>query len=218
MTQNHRGQRLVSYLLMGLLALGIVDAASARPAFPAVHHRHTHHPVKAVRKSRHRDRDRIAEFVATVQPKKGKAYARRVARAIRRSAGATGISPDVLLATGYVESELRMTSGPCVGLMQVHPRTLREMCRRIPAARRLDPRRVEDNIQLGALELAGYYRRVPAKSGRTTRLRHALGRYNGAGPNSGYVRRVSTVLRRIRKGDSSDWQRHLQQHGPLWRA
>ena len=127
MTKKYRGTDLVSILLLVIFVLVLPSAFAAGLQRP-VHKKRLHH-------QRHRShRDRIAEFVATVQPKKGKKYARRVAQAIRRSARTTGIAPDVLLATGYVESELRMTSGPCIGMMQVHPRTLREMRRRNPTA------------------------------------------------------------------------------------
>lgn len=187
-----------------------------RPAAPKKRlvHRKIHKTVA------HKSGDRIAAFVATVQPKKGPRYARRVARAVRHAAKTTGLSPEVILATGYVESEFRMGAGPCMGVMQVHPGTLREMRRHMPAARNLDPDRVEDNIQLGALELASHYNKGTHIASRSSneRLSRAWGRYNGSSSHSSYVRRVRTVLRRIKKGDSVAWRRHLQKHGTLWNS
>ena len=86
----------------------------------------------------------------------------------------------------------------------------------------LKPMDLEDNIRLGAWELAD-----KAKMSNRAKSRIALasrgglsrmwGRYNGAGPNSGYVRRAHLAYARIKSKSLSDIQKHLKTRGPLWK-
>ena len=86
----------------------------------------------------------------------------------------------------------------------------------------LNPRNVEDNIRLGAWELAD-----KAKMSSKAKSRIALasrgglsrmwGRYNGAGSRSGYVLRAHRTLTRIKSKTIAELQEHLKKRGPLWK-
>ena len=79
--------------------------------------------------------------------------------------------------------------------MQVNPRTIHERYSHCGFA----ASSVGGNLRLGASELARHYDEAE-HSGRTSeraRLAMMWGRYNGAGPRSGYVRRCMAAYREI---------------------
>ena len=105
-----------------------------------------------------------------------------------------------------------------MGIMQVERKTFNWKYRKSG----LKPMDLEDNIRLGAWELAD-----KAKMSNRAKSRIALasrgglsrmwGRYNGAGPNSGYVRKAHLTYARIKSKSLSDIQKHLKTRGPLWK-
>ena len=109
------------------------------------------------------------------------------------------IEPEVTTGVAKVESDFRMNSKPCVGIMQVYLPTYRETDK----STRLNPYKLEDNIHLGVRELARYYNK-PSRSRPYQRLRYALGRYNGSGSNSRYTRKVIKTIREIKNGKTKD--------------
>jgi soluble lytic murein transglycosylase-like protein len=160
--------------------------------------------------------DRIAALVLLAQPKRGAAYAARVADAIRVASIRTGVDPDVITTTAYVESEFRMAVGPCEGVMQLHMPTLRYMKKigKVPA--HLSHADLSENVQIGAWELKRHYDRAGKLSDRSARLRSAWGRYNGSGPSGSYAKRCLKVLGRIEKGSPEDWRKHIARNATLW--
>jgi hypothetical protein len=161
---------------------------------------------------------KIAGLIKMVQPRKGQAYADRVAGSIVKEANRYGLDPYVVASTAYIESEFSMASRPCIGIMQVERRTFNAYY----AKSGLNPRNVEDNIRLGAWELAD-----KAKMSNKAKSRIALasrgglsrmwGRYNGAGSRSGYVRRAHLTYSRLKSKSIEELQEHLKKRGPLWK-
>ena len=163
-------------------------------------------------------KQKIAGLIKMVQPRKGQAYADHVAEVIIKEAKRYKLDPYIVASTGYIESEFSMVSKPCMGIMQVERKTFNRKYRKSG----LKPMDLEDNIRLGAWELAD-----KAKMSNRAKSRIALasrgglsrmwGRYNGAGPNSGYVRRAHLTYARIKSKSLSDIQKHLKTRGPLWK-
>ena len=163
-------------------------------------------------------KQKIAGLIKMVQPRKGQAYADHVAEVIVKEAKRYKLDPYIVASTGYIESEFSMVSKPCMGIMQVERKTFNWKYRKSG----LNPMDLEDNIRLGAWELAD-----KAKMSNRAKSRIALasrgglsrmwGRYNGAGPNSGYVRRAHLTYARIKSKSLSDIQKHLKTRGPLWK-
>ena len=58
-------------------------------------------------------------------------------------------------------------------------------------------------------------RRVALASRGT--LSRMWGRYNGAGPNSSYVRKAFNTYNQLKKKNPEDWKKHLKSKGPLWK-
>ncbi len=159
---------------------------------------------------------KIAGLIKLVQPRKGQSYADHVAKVICQEAKRYNLDPYIVATTAYIESEFSMVSRPCIGIMQVERRTYRASY----AKSGLKPNDLEDNIRLGAWELAD-----KAKNRSTSRIALASrgdlsrmwGRYNGAGPRSSYVRKAHLVYNRIKSGNTDKWKSHLKSRGPLWK-
>lgn len=159
---------------------------------------------------------KIAGLIKMVQPRKGSSYADHVADIIIKEAKRYNLDPYVVATTAYIESEFSMKSRPCMGIMQIERRTYRSDL----AKSGLNPMDLEDNIRLGAWELA-----LKAKNRSSSRIALASrgglsrmwGRYNGAGSRSSYVRRAHLVYARIKNGNSETWKSHINKRGPLWK-
>jgi len=163
-------------------------------------------------------KQKIAGLIKMVQPRKGQAYADRVAGAMIKEAKRFNLDPYIVASTGYIESEFSMASKPCMGIMQVERRTFKSEY----AHSGLDPMDLEDNIRLGAWELADKAKmsnRAQSRIALASRggLSRMWGRYNGAGPRSGYVRRAHLTYTRIKNKSLSEIQEHLKKRGPLWK-
>ena len=161
---------------------------------------------------------KIAGLIKMVQPRKGQAYADHVAEVMIKEAKRYGLDPYVVASTGYIESEFSMASKPCMGIMQVERRTYNWKYRKSG----LNPMNLEDNIRLGAWELADKAKMSNRASSRIALasrggLSRMWGRYNGAGANSGYVRRAHLTYARIKSKSLEQIQEHLKKRGPLWK-
>ena len=162
------------------------------------------------------DRKKIAELIKMVQPRKGQSYADQLADTIVKEAKRYKLDPLVVATTAYIESEFNMVSQPCIGIMQVERRTYRASY----AKSGLNPYNLKDNVRLGAWELADKAKSVNrsrvALASRGT-LSRMWGRYNGAGPNSSYVRKAFNTYNQLKKKNPEDWKKHLKSKGPLWK-
>ena len=174
------------------------------------------HPKPASQIDDSGDRKKIAELIKMVQPRKGQSYADQLADTIVKEAKSYKLDPMVVATTAYIESEFNMVSKPCIGIMQVERRTYRASY----AKSGLNPYNLKDNVRLGAWELADKAKSVSrsrvALASRGT-LSRMWGRYNGAGPNSSYVRKAFNTYNQLKKKNPDDWKKHLKSKGPLWK-
>lgn len=166
---------------------------------------------------------KLAALVRMAQPRKGDAYARKVASAIVHSARLQRIDPYLVAATGYCESEFSMASRPYIGIMQVSGSLARYYAR---LGYRYDIRTIEGNIGLGAHVLARHGRSsrldrasLPSRGTLTSRSRlaYAVGRYNGSGAGSSYTSRVMRAYTTIKNGTPADWKKKIRSGKMLWR-
>lgn len=139
-----------------------------------------------------KDYKHIEQYILNVT--KDKKHAKYLANKIVYYSNKYKLDPEVVTAVAKVESDFKMSSKPCVGIMQIYLPTYREM----EKGTRLSPYKAEDNIHLGVRELARYYYK-PSRSKPYQRLKYALGRYNGSGSNSRYTSKVINVVHLIRK-------------------
>ena len=159
---------------------------------------------------------KIAGLIKLVQPRKGQSYADHLAKVICQEAKRYNIDPFIIATTAYIESEFSMASSPCIGIMQVERRTYRASY----AKSGLKPNDLEDNIRLGAWELADKAKnRSQSRVALASRgdLSRMWGRYNGAGPRSSYVRKAHLVYSRLKSKSVTELQTHLKKRGPLWK-
>jgi len=154
---------------------------------------------------------KMEDFVYIIRPRLGRKYARRIATTIHKASISYKVPPEVILSTGYVESEFNMNSRPCIGIMQYWGPNYRG------SDKKFNPYKLEDNIQLGTRELSRYYHHPLASRYKGNwRLRYTWGRYNGAGPHSKYVRRALRVYTRIKTKTVKQLQKTLEKKHSLW--
>jgi soluble lytic murein transglycosylase-like protein len=157
------------------------------------------------------DEDKIYSLIRLCRPRRGTAFAHRAASLLVAESRQQGLPPLLCAAVAYAESHFDQGAGPCVGIMQVHRPSLREYTRKkMGNFAGLDPDEWDDNIRIGVREL-GLHKRTHHS------LRGALGRYNGCGPNGGYVDRVMDTYSRLRRTAPSDWRSSLSRGRELWR-
>ena len=159
------------------------------------HHVHTaYHHTAAARTNHHETRTHnsrsvLEAMVLADHPKRGRRYAHYVAELIVKNARVGHLPMAAVAATACIESDFSMHVGPCVGMMQLNPRTVRER----HAQSGLDPTLLSDNVRLGVRELAYHYEHTNHRASMRHRLAVMWGRYNGAGANSHYVRHALRV-------------------------
>lgn len=184
-------------------------------------------PKMALVNSTDADQDRITQLVYIIRQREGRAYAERVASAITTSARRNKIPVMLVATTAYIESEFRMVSRPCVGIMQILPST----ARRVFGRSGLDVYDLEDNIEMGSRYLAMHYHEyarpyINANSANDKLtsaeqmlvMRKTWGRYNGSGMNGAYQRKATTVYKRLTEWNSEKWKSHINTKGPLWKG
>ena len=94
-----------------------------------------------------KDKEKIKAFIKTVQPKYSQSKVDIITGAIFVSAKKFKLDPYVIASTAYVESEFRMTSRPCIGMMQL----VRSSIRYYDPKRVYNPYTIYGNIAIGSL-------------------------------------------------------------------
>ena len=142
----------------------------------------------------------LQQLVLASRPQRGKQFAAYMANLLIRTANNEKFPVEPVAVTALIESDFDMSSGPCVGVMQINPATYEENHR----GSGLNPRKLQDNVRLGTRELRMHYMHfaeLPSRHMTTDRARlsYMWGRYNGCGIHGSYVRkalRIYTTLRR----------------------
>ncbi len=156
--------------------------------------------------------NKLADFVEVAQPKRGRAYAVRMAQIIRNESNQVGIAADLVAVTAYIETEFRHIGRD--GIMQITGGTYRWKYRNSGLSRSS----LKDNVRLGALELKRLRSNNTSKLADRGSLRSMWGRYNGSGANGKYSRKAMLVLQRYRSGNKHTWKKHISKHHVLWRG
>ena len=64
-------------------------------------------------------KEKISKFIKLVQPRYSQSYIKKITDAIMKYAAVFKVDPYVIASTAYGESEFKMTSRPCIGMMQL---------------------------------------------------------------------------------------------------
>jgi hypothetical protein len=223
----------------------VKTAAASAAAKPSVAKPQAKPETPPVIKATDHEKERISQLIYAVRCKAGRKYADRVAGAIVTSARRNGLPPMMVAATAYIESEFSMTSKPCVGIMQVLLSTARSIFgksgldpydlednielgsrelalyywkyirshfgSRVTLASRGTSEKARDTHSAST-------RPVLTKEQQMLVMRYTWGRYNGSGMNGGYQRRAIKVLKRLTELTPTEWKKHINSKGPLWKS
>ena len=104
-------------------------------------------------------REKISKFIKLVQPRYSQSYIKKITDAIMKYAAVFKVDPYVIASTAYVESEFKMTSRPCIGMMQL----VRPSIRYYDPKRVYNPFTIDGNIAIGTKELSVHLRKYSRK-------------------------------------------------------
>ena len=157
-------------------------------------------------------KEKISKFIKLVQPRYSQSYIKKITAAIMKYAAVFKVDPYVIASTAYVESEFKMTSRPCIGMMQLVR----------PSIRYYDPKRVynpytgDGNIAIGTKELSRHLKRYSrGKLPNRTAYRNMYISYNGSYLKNRYS--VKTLLVQTRLEHLSiDALKSKLKKGPIW--
>jgi hypothetical protein len=123
------------------------------------------------------------------------------------------VDPYVIASTAYVESEFKMTSRPCIGMMQL----VRPSIRYYDPKRVYDPYTVDGNIAIGTKELSVHLRKY-SRQGLPSRTayRNMYRSYNGSYLKNRYSIKTMLVQTRL-EHLSVDALKSKLKKGPIWK-
>lgn len=158
-------------------------------------------------------KEKISKFIKLVQPRYSQSYIQKIVDAIMKYSAKFKVDPYVLASTAYVESEFKMTSRPCIGIMQL----VRASIRFYDPKRIFDPYTIDGNIAIGALELSSHLKKysrghLPDR----TAYRNMYRSYNGSYLKNKYSIKTMLVQNRLEKL-SIDALKTKLKNGPIWK-
>ena len=158
-------------------------------------------------------KEKISKFIKLVQPRYSQSYIKKITDAIMKYSAVFKVDPYVIASTAYVESEFKMTSRPCIGMMQL----VRPSIRYYDPKRVYDPRTVDGNIAIGTKELSVHLRKYSRKGlPSRTAYRNMYRSYNGSYMKNRYS--VKTLLVQTRLEHLSvDALKSKLKKGPIWK-
>ena len=101
-------------------------------------------------------KEKISKFIKLVQPRYSQTYIKKITNAIIKYSAVFKVDPYVIASTAYVESEFKMTSKPCIGMMQL----VRPSIRYYDPKRVYNPYTVDGNIAIGTKELSMQFKGI----------------------------------------------------------
>ena len=157
-------------------------------------------------------KEKISKFIKLVQPRYSQSYIKKITDAIMKYAAVFKVDPYVIASTAYVESEFKMTSRPCIGMMQL----VRPSIRYYDPKRVYNPYTVDGNIAIGTKELSRHLKRYSrGKLPNRTVYRNMYRSYNGSYMKNRYS--VKTLLVQTRLEHLSiDALKSKLKKGPIW--
>jgi hypothetical protein len=176
----------------------------------------THHDaIISVSKSKDKldKKEKISKFIKLVQPRYSQSYIQKIVDAIMKYSAKFKVDPYVLASTAYVESEFKMTSRPCIGIMQL----VRASIRFYDPKRIFDPYTIDGNIAIGALELSSHLKKYSRGNlPDRTAYRNMYRSYNGSYLKNKYSIKTMLVQNRLEKL-SIDALKTKLKNGPIWK-
>ena len=158
-------------------------------------------------------KEKISKFIKLVQPRYSQSYIKKITNAIMKYAAIFKVDPYVIASTAYVESEFKMTSKPCIGMMQLVR----------PSIRYYDPKRVHNpftidgNIAIGTKELSVHLRKYSRKGlPSRTAYRYMYRSYNGSYLKNKYSIKTMLVQTRLEHLSVNTLKSKLKK-GPIWK-
>ncbi len=158
-------------------------------------------------------KEKISKFIKLVQPRYSQSYIKKITNAIMKYALLFKVDPYVIASTAYVESEFKMTSKPCIGMMQLVR----------PSIRYYDPKRVHNpftidgNIAIGTKELSVHLRKYSRKGlPSRTAYRYMYRSYNGSYLKNKYSIKTMLVQTRLEHLSVNTLKSKLKK-GPIWK-
>ena len=158
-------------------------------------------------------KEKISKFIKLVQPRYSQSYIKKITDAIMKYAAVFNVDPYVIASTAYVESEFKMTSRPCIGMMQL----VRPSIRYYDPKRIYDPYSIDGNIAIGTKELSAHLRKY-SRQGLPSRTayRNMYRSYNGSYLKNKYSIKTMLVQTRL-EHLSLDALKSKLKKGPIWR-
>ena len=158
-------------------------------------------------------KEKISKFIKLVQPRYSQSYIKKITDAIMKYAAVFKVDPYVVASTAYVESEFKMTSRPCIGMMQL----VRPSIRYYDPKRVYDPYTIDGNIAIGTKELSVHLRKY-SRQGLPSRTayRNMYRSYNGSYLKNRYSIKTMLVQTRL-EHLSIDALKSKLRKGPIWK-
>ena len=158
-------------------------------------------------------KEKISKFIKLVQPRYSQTYIKKITDAIMKYSAVFKVDPYVIASTAYVESEFKMTSRPCIGMMQL----VRSSIRYYDPKRVYNPFTIDGNIAIGTKELSVHLRKYSRK-GLPSRAayRYMYRSYNGSYLKNKYSIKTMLVQTRL-EHLSIDALKSKLKKGPIWR-
>lgn len=158
-------------------------------------------------------KEKISKFIKLVQPRYSQSYIKKITNAIMKYSAIFKVDPYVIASTAYVESEFKMTSRPCIGMMQL----VRSSIRYYDPKRAYNPRTIDGNIAIGTKELSVHLRRYSRKGlPSRTAYRNMYRSYNGSYMKNRYSVKTMLVQTRLEHLSIGAIKSKLKK-GPIWR-
>ena len=158
-------------------------------------------------------KEKISKFIKLVQPRYSQSYIKKITDAIMKYSVKFKVDPYVIASTAYVESEFKMTSRPCIGMMQL----VRSSIRYYDPKRVYNPYTIDGNIAIGTKELSRHLKRYSrGKLPNRIAYRNMYRSYNGSYMKNRYSVKTLLVQTRLERLTLSAIKSKLKK-GPIWR-
>ena len=158
-------------------------------------------------------KEKISKFIKLVQPRYSQSYIKKITDAIMKYSAIFKVDPYVIASTAYVESEFKMTSRPCIGMMQL----VRPSIRYYDPKRVYNPYTVDGNIAIGTKELSRHLKRYSrGKLPNRVAYRNMYRSYNGSYMKNRYSVKTLLVQTRLEHLSISVINSKLKK-GPIWK-
>lgn len=158
-------------------------------------------------------KEKISKFIKLVQPRYSQTYIQKIVDAIMKYSAKFKVDPYVIASTAYVESEFKMTSRPCIGIMQL----VRSSIRYYDPKRVYNPYTIDGNIAIGTIELSKHLHRYSRGNlPNRTAYRNMYRSYNGSYLKNRYSIKTMLVQNRLENLPIETIKAKLRK-GPIWK-